>query len=60
MSLNFSVLGEQQCVNISILEDNVVEITEWFQVNLLQIPSEVFLNNPSIPVIIVDNDGKAQ
>ena len=44
-------------MNIDIFDDNRVERTERFHVNLLQLSDEVLFINPRVSVIIEDNDG---
>ena len=55
-SLNFTSSGNQ-CVNIDIFDDNRVERTEKFHVNLVQLSDKVRFINSSVSVIIEDNDG---
>ena len=46
------------CGNISVTFDEIVEYTEKFFVNINSSDSNVQINQPSIPVFIIDNSGE--
>ena len=58
--LTFSVSVPTQVVTIPILEDQIVEYSEYFRVTLTTIDSAVTLNSQTATVYIRDNDSKLQ
>ena len=58
MELIFRPADVSQCVNLSIVDDPVLESTEQFSVVLGTSDSGVIFGNSSATVIIFDNDGK--
>lgn len=48
-----------QCVDISIVDDNIAELTEVFSVNLSTNETQVIIDDSSsVTVSIIDNDGE--
>ena len=58
MELIFRPAVVLQCVNLSIVDDSVLESTEQFSVLLSTSDSGVIFANSSAAVIIFDNDSK--
>ena len=58
VGLLFRVGQEQQCVNITILDDDLLESPENFSIILATESARVVLNPDHAVVDISDNDGK--
>ena len=59
LSFDLTLAPEEQCVSISIVDDDISESTESFSVMLSEFSeSDVLLNPRSTTVSITDNDGK--
>ena len=57
-TFEFTSTAEQQCTNISIIDDDEVEATEQFNVSLVNSsPDAVSLLPSQTTVLITDNDG---
>ena len=54
-----SVEGDTMCINIEIINDNMVEITEQFFVNAASTSPDVIFNRGGnqVSVSIIDDDG---
>lgn len=46
------------CVNVTIIDDDLIEDDEWFSATISSEETFVIIRNPSITVKIVGNDGK--
>ena len=58
MELIFRPAVVSQCINVSIVDDSVLESTEEFTVELSTTDLDVMLVNSSASVILLDDDGK--
>ena len=58
MELTFRPAVVSQCINVSIVDDSVLESTEEFTVELSTTDLDVILVNSSASVILLDDDGK--
>ena len=58
IGLPFSDSITRQCVNITILQDGIVESVEMLSVNILSFSPIVTLNVSTAPIIIVDSDSE--
>ena len=58
IGLPFSDSLRRQCVNITILQDGVVEPLETFSVNLVNLDPAVILNISTALITISDSDSK--
>ena len=60
MTVTFTPGSTQQCYNIDILDDNIDEAEECFQLNVLDpTPSStVVITRPTAMACIIDNDGE--
>ena len=58
MELTFRPAVVSQCINVSIVDDSLLESTEEFSMELSTTDLDVMLVNSLASVIIVDDDGK--
>ena len=58
MNQTFSESIPKQCVNISIVNDNLLEVSESFFVHLTAFRPNIILNPNRTTVNIADNDGE--
>ena len=57
-TVTFGATASQACVNISIVDDTIVESTESFRV-IFSVPSDINMATPSMSTVtILDDDGK--
>ncbi len=61
MSVTFQQNGEQFCVNISIIDDPILEITEFFTVRPTSNDTDVTIANSTATVVEItdNNDSKS-
>ena len=50
--------GDEECVNITILEDDALETSETFTVTLTTSDPDVMIDTNVTTVVILDNDGE--
>lgn len=50
--------GDKKCVNVTIVDDSLVENNEEFSLTLTTSDSAVSLTSSEATVTIIDNDGK--
>ncbi len=56
--LRFSPSQEHQCLNITILDDTILESEEDFQVTLTTVMERVTLDPDTTTITVADDDGK--
>ncbi len=56
--LRFSPSQEHQCLNITILDDTILESEEDFQVSLMTVMERVTLDPDTTTITVADDDGK--
>ena len=52
--------GSRECFNITIIDDSIIEDTEFFRVSLTSTSNNVIVTSSSATVWITDNDGRCQ
>ncbi len=58
VSFTFSVTQDTHCFNVSIINDDLYEETEYFFVNLTTAESSIALAPSSVTVQIIDQDSE--
>ena len=52
--------GSRECFNITIIDDSIIEDTEFFRVSLTSTSNDVIVTSSLATVWITDNDGRFQ
>ena len=52
--------GSQECFNITIIDDSIIEDTEFFRVSLTSTRHNVIVTSSLATVWITDNDGRCK
>ena len=60
LTLTATSNGSRGCFGIAIIDDAILEDTEFFLVSLMNSGDMVVVTNPFATVILVDNDGKCE